>query len=391
MVKLLAVIASALWLAGCTGGAVVFVPTPLPPDVSPIPYEHPSGAFTIVIPRNWAIYDQQNGQIASVSFSPPGSDLPVVRVAVANLGETIPDERLGELMLQYQTQIRPDLASYTEQDRQALPDGSWRMKGVRNFEGRPQPLNTFLQKNGSLFSVLEVVVPANPALASDVQTFINTYVLNATAALPASPLTVLSGASLAGLEIQNVSTWSNAQGVFFITGEVVNRGRDTLVNVPIEAKLVAADGRVMTSAVDRLMGYGIVPGGYAPFSLRFGAGQPAEAATFELVLGGGDKGVVVGTPALAWEDEQQTGQQGQFYVVGQVSNVGDVTLQSLRAVVTVFDGSGSVIGAAFTELTDGPYAPGSAGQFNILVPDVGGEPAQYLVSVQGLPQESPEE
>jgi len=374
-------------LAGCAGGAVVFVPTQLPPDVSPILYEHPSGAFSIVIPRNWSVYDQQNGQIASVSFSPPGSDVPVVRVAVANLGETIPDERLGELMLQYQTQLRPDLASYTEQDRQAMPDGSWRMKGVRNFEGRPQPLNTFLQKNGALFSVVEVVVPAEPALASDVQTFINTYVLNSSAALPASPLTVLSGAALACLEIQNVSTWSNAQGVFFITGEVVNRGRDTLVNVPIEAKLVDAEGRVITSAVDRLMGYGVVPGGYAPFSLRFGAGQPAEAASFELVLGSGESGMVVGAPLLTWEDEQQTGLQGQFYVVGQVTNVSGTTLQSLRAVVTVFDASGGVIGAAFTDLTDGPFTAGSTGRFNILVPDVGGEPAQYLVSVQGLPQE----
>lgn len=375
-------------LSRCTGGAVVFVPTPLPPDVSPTLYTHPSGAFSLVIPRNWSQYVQPSEQVAAASFSPPGERQPLVRVAVVNTGETIPDAAFGGMMLQYQTLIRPDVDHYTEQDRQAMADGSWRVTGVRTLQGTPQPLNTFLQKQGSLFAVLEVVLPRDPALATDVQTFINTFTLNETNALPPAPLSALATTSAADLEISRVKAWTGRDGVFFITGEVVNRSVTPFYEVPVEVRLLDADGQMVTLARDTLKGHGILPGGFAPFSLRFGAGQPAEAVTFELTLGQPDEPLsvqpLISSPDLRWTERQETGAQGQFYVVGTVTNASSAPIRQVEVIATVFDEAGDVIGVGITTAA-AELAPGASADWTLLVPDLGGAPRQYIVSAQGLP------
>jgi hypothetical protein len=382
-------IALILGLSACSGGAVVFVPTPLPPDVSPITYTHPSTAFSLLLPRNWSVYEQANDQIASASFAPPNSNTPLVRVSLVNLGEDIPIERLGDLMLQYQTQIRPDLAQYTEQNRQAMGDGSWRMVGIRNQEGKPQPINTFLQRNGSFFSVLEVVIPTDAQLASDVQVFINTLTINTSATLPTATLSALSGASGSDLEIQHVSAWSTTSGVFYITGEVLNRGSQPLASVPITAQLLAQDGTILAEASDVLMGHVIAPNGYAPFSLRFGQGQPLGAVDFALSLGGSayqaQTLVVVTAPTLTWQDGEQRGTDGQLYITGTVTNEGNQAVKQGMAVVSVFDANGNVIGAGFAPIESATLAPNGTSEFVVLISDLGGEASNYIVTVQGLP------
>lgn len=377
-----------LMLSSCTGGAVVFVPTPLPPDVSPMLYAHPSGAFSLIIPRHWSQYVQPSEQVAAASFSPPGERQPLVRVAVVNTGEPIPDAAFGGMMLQYQTLIRPDVDHYTEQDRQAMADGSWRVTGVRNLQGTPQLLNTFLQKQGSLFAVLEVVVPRDPALATDVQTFINTFSLNETNTLPPAPLSALATTSTADLEINRVKAWTSSSGVFFITGEVSNRSLSPFYEVPIEARLLDANGQVITLATDTLKGHGILPGGFAPFSLRFGAGQPPEAVTFELTLGRPDEPLRVqphlSSPDLRWTERQETGSQGQFYVVGAVTNASGAPIRQVEVIATVFDDAGDVIGVGITTAA-AELAPNASADWTLLVPDLGGTPHQYIVTAQGLP------
>jgi hypothetical protein len=375
-------------LAGCSGGAVVFVPTPLPPDVSPTTYTHPSGVFSIVLPRNWSVYEQSTNVIASVSFAPPNSSVPLVQIGVVNLGEDIEADELGSLMFQYQTQIRPDLVNYTEQDRQALPDGSWRVAGIRNIENKPQPLNTFFQRAGSFFSVMEVVIPQDPALASDTQTFINTFNINGSAEFPIETLAALSTVSTAQLEIQHVSTWTTPSGVFYISGEVVNHSTEALGNVPVRAQLLDANNNILLEAQDLVMGHSILPNGYAPFSLRFGQGQPPTAVNFSLLLGGNTAPQAIqaiSAPDLEWTDTQQQGTDGQLYITGEVTNSGEVTVRQGIATVTVFDTQGNVIGAGFANFQDENLEPNRSTTFVILVSDLGGEALNYIVNAQGLP------
>src|SRR5262249_51939534 len=131
-----------LALSACSGGAVVFAPTAPPPDVSPVRYEHPSGAFSINIPPNWSVYVQNTTTLATAGFSAPGENQPSLVVSVVNLGADLDASTFSDVLNRYQTQVRPDLDRYTEQSRQAMGDGSWRLTGVRS-EGLPLALNTF--------------------------------------------------------------------------------------------------------------------------------------------------------------------------------------------------------------------------------------------------------
>jgi hypothetical protein len=377
-------------ISGCSGGAVVFAPTPLPPDVSPLRYDHPGGAFSVIAPRTWPVYEQNTTVLASAAFSPPSSDQPTLHFAVVNLGERIDSARLGEIIDQYQTQLRPDSDRYTEVDRGAMGDGSWRLTGLRHtVGGETEQVNTFIQQTGSFLAVIEVLFPEDAGRRADLQTIVNTFSINQQAALEPTTPDVLAYAAGGGLDLLHVFTWTTPGGVFFVTGEVANTGPALVADVPVRAVLKTGDGLAVAEAVDTVMGYGIPPGGYAPFSLRFGQGQPALTTTFELSLGGLDWTPLTGLTVysaddLTWTDESVIGADGSLTVTGRVTNTGSDTVRSPRAVVTVFDTTQSVIAAGFAEVTNA-LSPGASAEFRLLITEMGGYPANYIVTVQGLP------
>lgn len=377
-------------LAGCTGGAVVFAPTPLPPDLSPLPYNHPSGSFSVTVPRNWSVFAQNTTALAAASFAAPGANEPVLRFAVINLGRKLDSATLGDLMNRYQTQIRPDAQRYSETGRQAMGDGSWRLTGLRHAEGGlTRQVNTFIQQSGNFLGVIEVLMPDDAAQQGELQRIINSFTINTNAALQPSDPSSLAAVTANSLEILHVSTWSTSVGVFFITGEVGNYGTTWAENVPVRATLRTSDGLAVADAADMVMGYGIPPGGFAPFSLRFGQGQSAITSGYELSLGGADWNpaateTVYGQEVLKWSDDSTVESDGRLLITGTVTNSGTSMVRNVRAVVTIFDTTGSVIAAGFTDVSPGLNAGGSA-DFNIAVPEIGGTPVNYIVSVQALP------
>ncbi|HRF98828.1 MAG TPA: hypothetical protein PLZ51_26645, partial [Aggregatilineales bacterium] len=77
-------------LSACGQGAVVYAPTPLPADTSPIAYVHPSGAFQITVPRTWSAFSQSLPDLASATFSSPDAPEPLLTVSVLTLSD-VPD------------------------------------------------------------------------------------------------------------------------------------------------------------------------------------------------------------------------------------------------------------------------------------------------------------
>lgn len=379
-----------LLLGGCGGGAVVFAPTALPPDLSPLRYEHPSGAFSIVVPRTWPAYERNTPALALAAFSVPGEFEPLLTVAVMNLGEPPESSAFSDLINQYQQEVRPDQSRYTEQDRQAMGDGSWRLTGLRQTSGGlTQQVNTFIAQDGALISVIDAVVPADASRLNELQAAINTLTVNREAALQSGPLTVLSAAAPTALEVINVSTWTTPAGVFFITGEVTNLSSAPLSNVPVRAVLYTESGLGVAEAVDTIMGYTLPPGGFAPFSLRFGQGQPALTNRYEIFLGGeawqpGEAIPVYGGGQLSWTNESTVTEQGQLFITGTVTNIGEQSAHHLRATVTVFDARRRVIAAGYTDITPEQLAPDQTIPYQIIVPEMGGEPANYIINIQGL-------
>lgn len=353
-------------------------------------YEHPSGAFALLLPRNWSVFSQQVTLFAAASFAPPGTETPLVRASVLNLGHEITVEEIGDLMTQYQTQFRPDLGRYSEQDRQAMGDGSWRISGLQTtVSGQTQQVNTFILRQGTMLGVIEVLLPADAALRSQIQTIVNTLELLPAGDLPVSQLATLSAAAPSQLEIVNLSTWTTLEGVFFVTGEVVNHSTETLAAVPVRVTLLSEAGEVLGDGVDIVMGYALESGGFAPFSIRFGQGQPAEATQYAVTLGGEsyvpEVTEIISAPQLIWTDSTQQTADGDLFIVGNVQNTGAEAVRLPRAIVTLFDERGRVIGAGFADADDSILPAGETLGFTVLISDMGGVAANYVVNVQAYP------
>ena len=93
---------------------------------------HPSGAFSLLLPRTWTLYEQTTGLFALLQFLLRRIVIHhLVQISVVNFGREIAADESGDIMMQYQSNIRPDINRYTEQDRQAMGDGSWRISGLR--------------------------------------------------------------------------------------------------------------------------------------------------------------------------------------------------------------------------------------------------------------------
>jgi hypothetical protein len=267
------------------------------------------------------------------------------------------------------------------------------LTGLRTLEsGSTQQSNTFIEHEGTLIGVIEVIVPEDGDMGQ-LERIINSFAIQRTDLLQPSDLTTLAYVKPSSLSILHTATWMTTEGVFFITGEVANYGTATVANVPVGAGLLTPEGLSAAGAVDTVMGLGIPPGGFAPFSLRFGQGQPSIASDFLLRVGTEEEDVVIeileegsliGAGELSWTDESSFDELTRLIIDGEVTNTGERTARQLRATVTVFNTAQQVIGAAFTDLSPGTLAPGETSSFSILLPELGGEPANYIVNVQGL-------
>lgn len=388
------VAAIGLFVSGCAtgGGAVVFAPTPLPPDLSPQTYTHPAGAFMIRVPPDWAVRSQNLTTLAGAAFSPPGVEAPVLSVAVINLGSAT-EPPIADIINTYQRELRADVRRYSEQDRQAMGDGSWRLLGVRTTAGGDaQQLNTFIGRSGGYLGVVEAVLPTDPALIAQLERIVNTFQINPAAALQPTDLNVLRGAHRADLEVTNVTAWATVSGVFFVTGEIANFGSTPLSSIPVEVTLYDQAGVMLFGARDTVMGYAVPPGGFAPFSLRFGQGRPAEAVSFRVTLGGPDgqgaaASPLLGAESLTWTDTSRFSNEGHLLIDGTLTNIGSQPAHAPLATVTVFNAVGDVIGAAFTRILEGDLAPTDSITYRLRLPELGGQPTNYIVNIQATLRE----
>jgi hypothetical protein len=381
----------ALLLGACgSGDAVVFAPTPLPPDQSPVVYTHPGGVFTVEVPRRWAVHEQYTTQLASASFTPPGGDEPLLRVSALRLDEETARLPLADVLDRYQVQARPDAERYTETDRAPMGDGSWRLSGYREGPGgRRQALNTFIELDGGMMAVTDILLPADATALAALEAAANTVRLTPPGTLEAAPLGAFTAARSADLGIVHTAAWTTPDGVFYLTGEIANAGSTAVGDVPVEVGLYDATGAWLGGAADRVMGYVIPPGGYAPFSLRFGAGQPEAAREFRVRVGGPEwtpepAVSVVGAEGLTWTDSATFEAGNQLTVSGEVSNSGAALVNEVRVVVTVFSAAQEVVGAAWATLQPPALGPGESAPYRFVFNELGGVAVNYIVQVQGL-------
>ncbi|PJF25813.1 MAG: hypothetical protein CUN53_10860, partial [Phototrophicales bacterium] len=94
-----------------------------------------------------------------------------------------------------------------------------------------------------------------------------------------------------------------------------------------------------------------------------------------------DVDAFVGGEALDWTDSSRFDSFGRLVISGSVTNASAEAVRDVRAVVTIFDAGGLVIGAGWDDLDVAALAPGESAPFEILIPETGGDPVNYIVTV----------
>jgi hypothetical protein len=248
------------------------------------------------------------------------------------------------------------------------------------------PLNTFVRIEGAFVSIVEAIVPDDMGLRADLELAVNTLSIDPASALPPAELSALSFVHTSSLEVQNTAAWTNPTGVLFVTGEIANYTGQAIDQIPVRISLLDSDGDVLLEASDVAMGYHVAPGGFAPFSLRFGQGQPGDAVGFRVTMGDQPAGTpprtVISAPVLQWTDESLFTPEGHLLVNGIVSNTGNQNARDPVAIVTVFDGGGDVIGAWYQPLAAREISPGTSVDYEVRVLELGGGARNYIVDIQ---------
>jgi hypothetical protein len=384
---LLALISLAI-LAGCSGDSVVFAPTSLPPDTSPLTYTHPSGGFSVTLPRTWAVYTQNYNATISADFTPPGETTPALSITVARLDAPI---ETNDLINRYQSEIRADARRYTEQERQLMGDGSWRLTGIsRTLGGQTQALNTFIQREGDVIAILEARLPRSNEQINTLQAAINTFQFNSSQITEAVRLEALSNRSSADIRVMNIHAWTTSLGIYFVTGEVANFSDAIVQDIPVRVALQHPDGSILADAVDDVMGYALRPGEFAPFSLRFGEGKPPEALRYTVNIGNtswapniSPERPLTTSDDLNWSDQWYLSEEGHFIVEGSVTNISDNTISEPKVIITLFDANQNVIAAAFNPLDVNTLQPGASVDYFLRIQEFGSQPTDYITTVQG--------
>lgn len=377
-----------LLLAGC-GPSGDAVPVPQ----ASRPYTHPSGVFSLDLPPTWRVGDLSSGPLLHVTFAPPDAERPLLTVYAFRLETELDDDVFGATMggfLRAPLNHELDLVETT-----AMGDGSWRAAAVRNIQGEALPVNIFMQRDGSVFSALEVTVPGNDAFNMALLSLMtNSFSVAAATDWPVGSLADLPGSdtnlvlAAGNLSFDNLHTWTDDAGMFHITGQVANRAPYALESLHVTAQLLDGAGNVLEEASAPVPVSVLLDGELAPFDVQFANGWPRVAVRYALTADADQAGAVLATlygpESFDWEDRAEYDEQGQLHIRGTVWNAGTVLTRDVQAVVTVFDGVDRVVGLIAAPVGDAPLSPGESVRFDVPLTTLGGEPIRYQLVVQGV-------
>ncbi len=390
----------ALTVAACGGTVrnsdpVFIVASPVPPDAGFATYRHTSGAFSLRIPPDWIAGELPDPQGVRVQFTSLEGAAAVTRLSVyvVNIGAPMTPEAFAQAANAYQPPA--DLAAYgwQELERTDQRDGSRRLVGVRTYPTLgPRALNVFLQGVGSFFSALEVdVTEISPATLDTLMTVVNTFRVNPDADLlagtvrqAASGVTSFTGV----IGFNGYLAWTDAEGVFHLTGEAINTTPNPLEAVRLSGVLYDAQDRRLAEQSDILALDVLGPGQGVPFDLRFEGGRPPSAVRYELNVAGRAAEYALGTfygPdnfAVA-NDRADYTPQGRLVVRGELANIGPSIAEAVKVIVAIWDDQGHVVAAETIFVARPRLVPQEAVAFEVPFYALGGPAVTYTLTVVG--------
>jgi len=216
---------------------------------------------------------------------------------------------------------------------------------------------------------------------------------------PERPLVLLEAAPMAdaesvGPEQFSVSALTQAEtrGALWFFGEVRNDGAGPRERIAVRVNLLDHDGKEVGSKVGYAERSYLAPGEVSPFSVLFSDddGPIPEFESYAVEVRSAElsssPGFYLRTLA-AEEVRAAVGSFGSHVVSGKLRNSGKEPIAFPQVIITFYDADGKVVGVqnAYAE-TDGTKAleSGASGRFEVSWQIFSGQPASYLMVVQGL-------
>ncbi len=184
------------------------------------------------------------------------------------------------------------------------------------------------------------------------------------------------------LELAGLSVHETAVGSLWFLGEVHNPTNVAVEHVAVRVSLTDARGRELEGGLVYTALDLIPAGGRSPFGLLF-PGRPAGLASFQAALVSAEPVATLGdrVPDLAVV-EHSGGPLGTLYrVTGRVQNTGEVAVEEVLIVVTLYDAQGTVVGFRAQTLHL-PLEPGATLPFDVRATASGGT-VRYSIAAQG--------
>jgi serine/threonine-protein kinase len=216
--------------------------------------------------------------------------------------------------------------------------------------------------------------------------------------VPARPLEPLEAAPMAGAESVgpeqfSVSALTEAEtsGALWFFGEVRNEGAEPRERVAVRINLLDHNGKEVGSKVGYAERSYLAPDEVSPFSVLFSDndGPIPEFESYAVEVRSAELSSSPGfyLRTLALEDVRTAiGSFGSQVVSGKLRNSGKEPVAFPQVIITFYDADGKVVGTqnTFAETDDTKaLEPGASGRFEISWQIFSGQPASYLMVVQG--------
>ncbi|GAB4475146.1 MAG: hypothetical protein Kow00124_15860 [Anaerolineae bacterium] len=402
--RLLVILLAALTLPALSGCAAN-QPTPALVDPSGFAtYTHPTGVFSIDLPPDWVVSDTSDNRAVRVEFSPPGSAEPWITVYVINSAVLNPTAILDPenasspagydfdtLVATYQTLSYNRAGSvFKELAREPQPDGSLRLTIVEDAPGGAVQYNDFSQPVGVYFSALRVRLPDDPAQVRALNRIVNTFRVAPDAGWMSDVAVSMeqSSARADTIGFSGLNAWLNASGGYEIAGQIANNSPGALEFARVTVQFFDSEGRMIADRDDFVPSDLILPGEYVPFSIVFPDGLPAGAVRYDISASARyadfNLRTFYGPENLAVTSAAEFAESGLLVISGQVRNEGTQTAELVKVIVTVFDDQQRVVGTATTLVDRQTLAPGETSPYAVSFVELGGTPATFQVSAQGV-------
>jgi hypothetical protein len=190
--------------------------------------------------------------------------------------------------------------------------------------------------------------------------------------------------------------WMDRDGVFHITGEVVNTTPNPLEAVRLSGVLYDSQSRRLAEQSDIISVDVLASGQSAPFDLRFEGGKPATAVRYELNAAARDANYMVpafyGPENFAVANEKSLyNDQGHLVIQGELANIGPSVAQAVRVVVAIWDDLGQVVASETVYISKPQLVPQEAAAFEVTFYELGGPAVRYTLTVLGTVGQSESE